>query len=73
VDNVVRCMPLLIQEVENLKGKETELLEIIESFDNKQNLGQMIELIGNYLHDLAEKGIYIPEAAMVFAEMKEDT
>ena len=72
VDNIVRCLPLFIQEVEELREKESDLTEIVESFNNKNNLGQMIEAIGNYLRDLAEKGIYIPEAAMHFAEMKED-
>jgi len=72
VDNIVRCLPLLIQEVEDLRGNGSDLTEIVESFDNKNNLGQMIEAIGNYLHDLAEKGIYIPEVAMVFAEMEEE-
>ncbi len=72
VDNVVRCLPLLIQEVERLRGKDSELKEILKSFSNKRNLGEMIEAIRNYLRNLAEKGIYIPEAAAIFAEMQED-
>jgi 4-phosphopantoate--beta-alanine ligase len=72
VDNVVRCLPLLIQEVERLRGKDSELKEILKSFSNKKNLGEMIEVMGNYLRNLAEKGIYIPEAAAIFAEMQED-
>jgi len=72
VDNVVRCLPLLIQEVERLRGKDSELKEILKSFSNKKNLGEMIEVMGNYLCNLAEKGIYIPEAAAIFAEMQED-
>ncbi len=72
VDNVVRCLPLLIQEVERLRGNDLKLAKILKSFNNKKVLGQMIELMKNYLGNLAEKGIYIPEAAMIFAEMKED-
>ncbi|NVM55816.1 MAG: phosphopantothenate/pantothenate synthetase [Candidatus Helarchaeota archaeon] len=73
VDNIIRCMPLLIQEVKNLSEKDSETLQqIVNSFNNKENLGKMIEFMGEYLSSLAEKGIYIPEAAQVFAEMKED-
>ncbi len=73
VDNIIRCVPLLIQEVKNLIGKDPETLQKMgNSFDNKENLSKMIGIMGKYLHDLAEKGIYIPEAAMVFTEMKED-
>ncbi|NVM29719.1 MAG: phosphopantothenate/pantothenate synthetase [Candidatus Helarchaeota archaeon] len=73
VDNIIRCMPLLVQEVKKLRDEDPETLQtIVNSFDNKENLGKMIGLMGKYLQDLAEKGIYIPEAAQVFAEMKED-
>ncbi len=73
VDNVIRCLPLLIQEIENLKGKTSnELKEISDKFDNKKNLSNMIEIMIKYLQDLAARGRYIPEAAAVFSEMRED-
>ncbi|MFX1294652.1 MAG: 4-phosphopantoate--beta-alanine ligase [Promethearchaeota archaeon] len=73
VDNIVRCLPLLVQEVENLSGYIPEILrEIVDNFNNKKNLGKMIAVMGEYLLALAEKGIYIPEAAVAFTEMKED-
>ncbi|HUY00603.1 MAG TPA: 4-phosphopantoate--beta-alanine ligase [Candidatus Deferrimicrobium sp.] len=73
VDNIIRCIPLLIQEVSSLKGKSIEKLkEIVNKFNNKENLGKMIKVIADFLNNLAKKGIFIPEAASIFAEMKED-
>lgn len=73
VDNIIRCLPLLVKELKNLSGKNIKVLqEIVNSFNNKENLGKMIRLMGEHIQGLAEKGIYIPEAAQVFAEMKED-
>ena len=73
VDNIIRCLPLLVDEVKRLSGQKREKLEnIVNSFNNKDNLSKMIDVIGDYLRSLAEKGIYIPEAAAIFAEMKED-
>ena len=73
VDNLIRCMPLLTEEVKNLSGTDSQILQkIVDAFNNRENLGKMIEIMGEYLRDLAAKGIYIPEAAKVFAEMKED-
>ena len=73
VDNIIRCMPLLIEEAKNLSGSDPQNLQkIVDSFNNKENLRKMIEIMGEYLRELAVKGIYIPEAAKVFAEMKED-
>ncbi|MHA1264327.1 MAG: phosphopantothenate/pantothenate synthetase [Candidatus Helarchaeota archaeon] len=73
VDNIIRCLPLLIEEVRILNGKDrNSLRKIVKMYNNKKVLGEMIKVIGNYLEKLADKGIYIPEAAEIFAEMQED-
>jgi 4-phosphopantoate--beta-alanine ligase len=73
VDNIIRCVPLLVQEVRDLRGMDPEKLqEIVNNFNNKESLGKIIKGIADYLSDLAKKGIFIPEAASIFAEMEED-
>lgn len=60
VDNQVRCMPLLIEEVKKLRGKTREELEkILEEYDNKKVLGEVIKLIRDRLTEIAEKGMTI--------------
>ncbi|MDX9693144.1 MAG: phosphopantothenate/pantothenate synthetase family protein, partial [Methanothermobacter sp.] len=45
-DNIVRAIPLLIRYVKKLKGcKRDELKKILEGFDNKKNLEDMLRLI----------------------------
>ncbi len=61
VDNLVRCIPLMKDEIIKLKSKSKKDLELIlKKFDNKHNLSSMIELIGTRFLDLAKKGINIP-------------
>ena len=61
VDNLVRCIPLMKEEITKLKSKSKKDLELIlKKFDNKKNLSSMIELIGTRFLDLAKKGINIP-------------
>ncbi|MHA1131702.1 MAG: phosphopantothenate/pantothenate synthetase [Candidatus Helarchaeota archaeon] len=73
VDNIVRCIPLVIKKVEEFKVRDEKFLqEIVDKFNNKENLKKMIAFMGEYLRDIAEKGIYIPEAAAVFKEMGDD-
>ena len=60
VDNVVRAIPNLIKFCKEFKSlSREELKNILKNFDNKKNLGQMINIILNRLRELAEKGIYL--------------
>jgi 4-phosphopantoate--beta-alanine ligase len=60
VDNVVRALPLLVNEVERLKAfKPCELKEIIVSFDNRRALSEAMHLMEERLHCLAERGVFI--------------
>ncbi len=46
LDNVVRAFPAMTIEVKQLKQKETKILrEIVNEFDNKQNLSKSLEII----------------------------
>ncbi len=73
VDNIIRCLPLLVEEAEKLENVSKEILQnLVHDFDNKKNLSEMITIMSEYLLDLAAKGIYIPEAAQVFAEMRDE-
>jgi len=61
VDNHIRCMPLLVEEVKRLKGlPKKELKKILEHYDNKKILGEVIELIRDRLTEIAKKGMNIP-------------
>ncbi|MFX1452868.1 MAG: 4-phosphopantoate--beta-alanine ligase [Promethearchaeota archaeon] len=61
VDNLVRCIPLMANEIINLKSKSKKDLEmILKKFDNKNNLNAMIKFIGTRFLDLAKHGINIP-------------
>ncbi len=56
VDNIVRCMPLLISEMRSLRKKsKEELQEILGHFDNQTNLSEAIHLICERLTELANK------------------
>ncbi len=58
VDNHVRCMPLLVEEVKRLKKlSREELKKILENYDNIKVLGEVLELIRNRLTEIAKKGI----------------
>jgi 4-phosphopantoate--beta-alanine ligase len=57
VDNVVRAMPRLVDAVEKLKNQSPEKLkQILRSFNNKENLAEVIILIKESLSNIAAKG-----------------
>ncbi len=58
VDNHVRCMPLLVEEVKKLKSvPKEELKKILEEYDNQKVLGEILVLIRDRLTEIAKKGI----------------
>ncbi|MBS7251670.1 MAG: phosphopantothenate/pantothenate synthetase [Candidatus Freyarchaeota archaeon] len=58
VDNHVRCMPLLVEEVKKLKNvPKEELKKILEEYDNQKVLGEILILIRDRLTEIAKKGI----------------
>jgi 4-phosphopantoate--beta-alanine ligase len=57
VDNIVRTMPLLVKAVEALKHESMKSLkQIVDDFDNKQNLSEAVTQINRRLTSLAAKG-----------------
>ena len=55
VDNVVRALPLLITTVRELRKESREALQnILEDFDNQQNLSEAIQQINHRLSMLAQ-------------------
>lgn len=53
VDNVVRAIPLLIQEVEKLKEMDAKKLrEIVDEFDNQKNLHRSLVIISGRLKEI---------------------
>jgi 4-phosphopantoate--beta-alanine ligase len=54
VDNLVRALPLLIQEVEKLKGeKRHKLEEMVRNFNNQENLNDSLKaILGSYYEDV---------------------
>ena len=62
VDNLIRCIPLMQEEIIKLKSKsKMDLENLLKKFDNKNNISSMIKLIGTRFLDLAKKGIIIPD------------
>jgi len=60
VDNVVRAMPLLISEVERLKGEGPEALrEIVDLYSNGEVLSDSMRIMVERLRELSEKGVYL--------------
>jgi len=60
VDNIARCLPRLIEEVEELKeASPRDLSRIIKSYDNRKNLGAMIGLIRKRLGSLEKQGVFL--------------
>ncbi|WP_440059575.1 4-phosphopantoate--beta-alanine ligase [Thermogladius sp. 4427co] len=54
VDNIVRAMPALVEEVELLKKKpRSELEEILRAYDNNRVLAEAVEYIGRRLSEIA--------------------
>lgn len=55
VDNVVRAMPLLVKTAEEMrKWPREKLLEVLEGYDNRRVLAEVIRYIGERLNRLAE-------------------
>jgi 4-phosphopantoate---beta-alanine ligase len=51
VDNVVRAIPLMIQDLEKLNNcSRKELLEIVADFDNKENISKSLDIISNHFN-----------------------
>ncbi|MFQ6053063.1 MAG: phosphopantothenate/pantothenate synthetase [Candidatus Bathyarchaeia archaeon] len=60
VDNIVRAMPLLVSEVERLRGRSLEELEeLVSAFSNRDALSDAMALMEGRLNALSERGIYI--------------
>ena len=60
VDNVVRALPLLVNEVKRLKQLDDDRLNsIIEHYDNSAVLSASMGLMREHLDALSEKGVYI--------------
>ena len=60
VDNVVRAMPLMVKEALKLKKEPPQVLrEIIERYDNRKVLGEMIKIIMDRLKELSQKGVFL--------------
>jgi len=60
VDNVVRAMPLLVSEVERLKGADAEELRgIVDSYSNREVLSDSMRIMLERLRELSEKGVYL--------------
>ncbi|MDH5461818.1 MAG: 4-phosphopantoate--beta-alanine ligase [Candidatus Bathyarchaeota archaeon] len=61
VDNIVRAIPILVEMTDKLKAKDKKkLAHIASTFDNKETLGDAIDLIHQRLSKLAKKGVYLP-------------
>lgn len=72
VDNLVRALPILIEEVERLKSERPEELEkILTEFDNRKALSDAIRAINRRLTELAEAGVYLPEDHEVYQDLEE--
>ncbi len=56
VDNIVRAMPLLVDEASRLKRRpQKELEEIVKNYDNDRVLREMVKAILNRLREITEK------------------
>jgi 4-phosphopantoate--beta-alanine ligase len=54
VDNIIRCLPLMVEYARELKGTPPdELLKIVETFDNEKNLADSMELMRTRLEHLS--------------------
>lgn len=52
VDNLVRCIPNLIRYTEELKKNDKMVDEILHTFDNKENLSEVLRFIASRLQSL---------------------
>jgi 4-phosphopantoate--beta-alanine ligase len=56
VDNIVRALPKLIEEVESLKGfRVDELRQIVAGYNNEEVLKEVISYMLNRLHTLSRE------------------
>jgi len=63
VDNIVRALPLLIDEIQRLKLKDKkELWRIVKRFDNEKNLGTCIRFMAKRLMEIEKRKSIYPEA-----------
>ena len=63
VDNIVRCIPLMIKYAKNLKNlNEEKLKEIVENYNNRETLKSVLRHIKNRLEELSKKGIILDDA-----------
>ncbi len=62
VDNIVRALPILIDEVQSLrlKGKK-ELWKIIEKFNNMKNLEDCLRFMAKRLMEIKQRKLIYPE------------
>jgi 4-phosphopantoate--beta-alanine ligase len=57
VDNIIRVIPLLISEIESLRGSGSDDLEgILSAFDNQDNLKSVLEFISRRLNAFSFEG-----------------
>ena len=64
VDNIVRALPLLIDEAQRLKSKDKkELWRIIERFDNEKNLRDCIRFMAKMLMEIKKRNLIYPKAS----------
>ncbi len=55
VDNIIRCLPLMVEYARELKGTPfDELLKMVETFDNEKNLADSIKLMRTRLGELSK-------------------
>lgn len=62
VDNVTRALPKMIEIAEEFHERklcEPELTEIVENFDNRENLKRSISIVIDYLTELSKKGQFL--------------
>jgi phosphopantothenate synthetase len=55
VDDVNRAVLRITAFVKNLKGKNEKIKNLIENFNNEENLNAVIEYIGVRMKELASK------------------
>jgi len=60
VDNLSRALPLVLEKIKALSGRESPALsKIVKSYDNKKALGKAIGRIHKRLRLLARRGVFV--------------
>ncbi len=73
VDNVVRALPILIEEVGRLRKERPDVLRrTVSDFDNREALADAIKAIIRRLSEFAGEGGYIPEDWEAYPDQGED-